>query len=128
MRRVVSLVLSLERTVTGLSGLLRNADATRRRYSFSGEPITAISDAAASVAAVVSGGFELLPTFSAPHYRVVLGTYTEEQAQRLIDVLGDARANSHYVRREPRPSDTTSPSPSPPTSTRLTRPAMCGPS
>jgi hypothetical protein len=105
--------------------LLRNADATRRRYSFNGEPFVAISaevaiggwdvdailagprlrtrrsHAAASVAAVVAGGFELMPTFSAPHYRVVLGTYSEERAQRLMGVLGDVRANPHYVRREP---------------------------
>lgn len=53
------------------------------------------------MAAVVAGGFELLPTFSEPQYSVVLGTYTEEQAQRLIDLLGGARANPHYVRREP---------------------------
>jgi len=108
-----------------VEGLLRNADATRRRYSLGAEPLVAISAevtvdgwdvdailsgprlrtrrsyAAASVAAVVAGGFELLPTFTAPHYSVVLGAYTEDQAQRLINVLGDVRANPHHVRREP---------------------------
>ncbi len=107
-----------------VEGLLRNADATSRRYSFSDEPLVAISAevtiggwdvdsilsgprlrtrrsfAAASVAAVVAGGFELLPSFLAPHYSVVFGSYTEEQAQRLIAVLGDVRANPYHVRRE----------------------------
>ncbi len=73
-----------------VEGLLRNADTTRRRYSFSDEPLVAISAevtiggwdvdailsgprlrtrrsfAAASVAAVVASGFELLPSFLAP--------------------------------------------------------------
>jgi hypothetical protein len=107
-----------------VEGLLRNADATRRRYSYNDEPLVAVSAevtiggwdvdailsgprlrtrrsfAVASVAAVVAAGFELLPSFSTPHYSVVLGSYTEEQAQRLIAVLGDARANPYHVRRE----------------------------
>jgi hypothetical protein len=106
-------------------GLLRNADATRRRYSFAGEPLVAISAevtmpgwdvgsilsgsrlrtrrsyASTPVGAATDAGFWLLPTFSAPHYSIVLAIYTEEEAQRLIAVLGDVRPNPYHVRREP---------------------------
>ncbi len=108
-----------------VEGLLRNADATRRRYSLSGDPLVAISAevtlegwgvdailsgprlrtrrsfASAAVVDVVEAGFGLLPTFSAPHYSVVLANYTEDQAQRLISVLGEAVANPYHVRRQP---------------------------
>ncbi len=79
-------------------GILRNADATRRRYSWAGEPLVAVSAevtiagwdvdrilsgarlrtrrsyAAAAVGEVLDAGFGLLPTFSAPHYSVALGS------------------------------------------------------
>lgn len=106
-----------------VAGLLNNADATRRRYSFGGEPLMAVSieitseswevdeilsgprlqtrRSYASVAAseVVEAGFGLLPTFSAPHYSIVLGDYTEDEVQRLISVLGEVVVNPYYVRR-----------------------------
>ncbi len=95
-----------------VDGLLRNADATRRRYSRAGEPLVAISAEAAiagwSVDAILVGarlrtrlryavvdaeslveaGFELLPTFAAPHVSVVLPSYTEDVAERLLDARG----------------------------------------
>lgn len=107
-----------------VEGLLRNADATRRRYSQAGEPFVAVSAevtvgawdvdgilsgsrlrtrrsyATAAAGEVLGAGFGLLPTFSAPHYSVVLGTYTVEQAELLIQVLGEVRPNPHHVRRE----------------------------
>ncbi|MFT5204005.1 MAG: hypothetical protein ACI9C1_003408 [Candidatus Aldehydirespiratoraceae bacterium] len=107
-----------------VDGLLRNADATRRRYSLHGDPLIAVSAEATmpewNVESILSGarlrtrrsyastlahdviesGFGLLPTFSAPHYSIVLANYTEEEAQRLISVLGDIRPNPYHVRRE----------------------------
>lgn len=107
-----------------VDGLLRNADATCRRYSWMGEPLVAVSAevtvggwdvdrilagsrlrtrrsyAAAAVGEVLGAGFGLLPTFSAPHYSVVLGSYTVEQAELLVRVLGEVRPNPHHVRRE----------------------------
>lgn len=107
-----------------VDGLLRNADATRRRYSVAGHPLMAISAevtvagwdvdtilsgarlrvrrsfAAAPVASVADAGFGLLATFQAPHYSVVLPAYTEHAAQGLLDVLGEVRVNPHHVRRE----------------------------
>lgn len=107
-----------------MDGFLRNADATRRRYSLAGKPLVAISAevtvtgwnvdtilsgprlrvrrsyAAALVGSLADLGFKLLPTFQAPHYSVVLPAYTEEVAQRLLDVLGEVRGNPYYVRRD----------------------------
>jgi hypothetical protein len=105
-------------------GLLRNADATQRRYSLAGEPLVAISAevtvagwdvdrmlagprlrtrrsyAVALVGRVLEAPFDLLPTFQAPHYSVVLRSYTEGEAERLVAVFGAVRANPYYVRRE----------------------------
>ena len=107
-----------------VDGLLRNADATRRRYSRAGRPFVAVSAevivAGWDVAAILSGprlrtrrsyaaipvgrivetGFGLLATFRAPHYSVVLPSYTETAAQRLIEALGEVKVNPHHVRRE----------------------------
>lgn len=107
-----------------VEGLLRNADATRRRYSRAGQPLVSISAEATvagrSVNAILAGarlrtrlryavvdaetlleaGFELLPTFAAPHVSVVLPSYTEDVAQRLLDVFGEVRINPEHVRRE----------------------------
>ena len=107
-----------------VDGLLRNADATRRRYSWGGQPLVAVSAevtidgwdvdrilsgsrlrtrrsyAAAAVGELLVAGFGLLPTFSAPHYSVVLGSYTVEQAELLIRALGEIRPNPHHVRRQ----------------------------
>ncbi len=107
-----------------IDGLLRNADATRRRYSFSGRPLVAVSAevtlegwdvdtilsgprlrtrrsyAVGAATEVVEAGFDLLLAFSAPHYSVVMANYTEDQAQRLISVLGAVVPNPHHVRRQ----------------------------
>jgi hypothetical protein len=105
-----------------VDGLLHNADATRRRYSRAGRPFvsaevtvagwdvdailsgprlrTRRSYAAVPVGRVVEAGFDLLATFSAPHYSVVLPSYTDVAAQRLIEVLGEVKDNPHHVRRE----------------------------
>jgi hypothetical protein len=107
-----------------VDGLLRNADATRRRYSRAGRPFVAVSAevtvagwdldailsgprlrtrrsyAAVPVGRIVETGFGLLATFGAPHCSVVLPSYTEAAAQRLIDVLGEVKVNPHHVRRE----------------------------
>lgn len=45
-------------------------------------------------------GFELLPTFAAPHVSVVLPSYTEDVAERLLDVFGEVQINPYHVRRE----------------------------
>jgi hypothetical protein len=108
-----------------VEGLLRNADATRSRYSWRGSPFVAISAevatagwsvdvilagsrlrtrrryAAAAVADVLAGGFELLPTFVAPHYSVLLPSYDGRSAQRLLDVLGEMKPNPFYVGSRP---------------------------
>lgn len=108
-----------------VEGLLRNSDATRRRYSFDGEPFVAVSAevtlegwnledllsgsrlrtrrsyAAISVGQIELAGFGLVPTFAAPHYSVRLPIYTEEQAQLLIETLGEVIRNPYHVRRQP---------------------------
>jgi hypothetical protein len=104
-----------------VDGLLRNADATRRRYSRAGRPFVAVSAevtvAGWDVDAILSGprlrtrrsyagrvveaGFDPLATFGAPHYSVMLPSYTDAAAQRLIEVLGEVKVNPHHVRREP---------------------------
>jgi hypothetical protein len=106
-----------------VDGLLRNADAARSRYSHREMPFVAVSSeiviegwildrilagprlrtrrrfAAAPVRSIVESGFELLPTFAPPHYSILLPAYTEREAQRLLDVLGEISINPHYVRR-----------------------------
>lgn len=108
-----------------VEGLLRNADATRRRFERGRKPLVAVSAevtggdwdldrilsgprlrtrsryAAAPALALVAAGFALLPTFAAPHFSVVLGAYDEASAEHLLEVLGDARRNPHYVGRQP---------------------------
>lgn len=92
-----------------VEGLLHNAGAARRRYSLDGEPLIAISAEVTmpgcDVESILSGGrlrtrrsyastlardvseagFRLLPSFSAPHYSIV---------------LGDVRPNPYHMRRE----------------------------
>ena len=108
-----------------VDGLLRNADATRARFSLDGRPFSAISAeitvagwtldmilagprlrtrsryAAVPVGELVEAGFGLLPTFVAPHYSVVLAPYTSERVQQLLDVLGESQINPRHVRRQP---------------------------
>ena len=104
-------------------GLLRNADATRRRYSWNDEPLVAVSAevtipgwsidailsgsrlrtrrsyASAAVGKLTEAGFSLLPTFAAPHYSIRLVSYTEAQAERLIATLGEIQQNPFFTRR-----------------------------
>ena len=47
----------------------------------------------------VQASFTLLPTFSLPHYSIVLGAYAEDEAERLLVVLGPVHDNPHHVRR-----------------------------
>jgi hypothetical protein len=107
-----------------VDGLLLNADATRCRFSYRGDPLVAISAevtvagwtlegilagprlrtrsrfARAEASALLSEGFELLATFGVPHYSVLLPSYDVETAQRLLDVLGDVQRNPFYVGRQ----------------------------
>lgn len=55
--------------------------------------------AAAGVHALVAAGFELLPTFLAPHYSVTWETYTAERVERLLEVLGHVLTNPYCVRK-----------------------------
>lgn len=106
-----------------IDGILRNADATRHRFSRGSEPLIAVSAevtiagwdldailagprlrtrsryASAAVEAVQNAGFELLATFVDPHYSVVLPTYTEDVVQRFLDVLGEPMPNPHFIGR-----------------------------
>jgi hypothetical protein len=100
-------------------GLLANAEATASRYSYRADPLLAVSPgwdaelilsgrrmrtrrsyAMASAGSVLDGGFELLPTFDAPHYSVVMGPYTEDEAQRLLQAFGDVLANPYCIRSQ----------------------------
>lgn len=49
------------------------------------------------MAAVQAAGFELLASFIAPHYSVVLPSYTENEVRRLLDVLGEPLPNPHFI-------------------------------
>lgn len=106
-----------------VEGLLRNADATRCRYSLGGEPLAAVSAevtadgwsldailagprmrtrsryATAPVLTLLGAGFGLLATFARPHYSVVLPSYTDDTAQLLLDALGPVLPNPHYAGR-----------------------------
>ena len=108
-----------------VDGILRNADATRSRFSWAGTPLIAVSAevtvgtwtvdailagprlrtrsryAESPVGSLTEAGFRLLPTFLAPHYSIVLGAYDEDQTQRLLHVLGKIRRNPFYVGRKP---------------------------
>lgn len=107
-----------------VEGLLRNADATRNRYSWQGEPLAAISAevtiagwtldailagprlrtrnryAQALVSNLTTEEFELLPTFGAPHYSVRLPSYDVASAERLLDLLGETKRNPFFVGRQ----------------------------
>ncbi|HEU5085129.1 MAG TPA: hypothetical protein VFU14_17440 [Acidimicrobiales bacterium] len=107
-----------------VDGMLRNADATRSRFSWNGAPLVAVSAeitvgdwtvdailagprlrtrsryAETTAASLVGGGFGLLPSFAAPHYSVVLPAYDGAHAQRLLEVLGEVKRNPHFVGRQ----------------------------
>lgn len=57
-----------------VDGMLRNADAL--------------------ASSLLDAGFELLATFAAPHYRIVLPAYDG------LQVLGEVKRNPHFVGRQ----------------------------
>ena len=61
---------------------------TRRRY------------ASALAQGLLDAEFLLLPSFGIPHYSIVLRAYSDEEARRLLEVLGEARENPYYGRRQ----------------------------
>jgi len=106
-------------------GLLRNAHSTSRRYKRAGKPFVAISAeitlAGWSLESILAGprvrtrrtyalvraglaldaGFELLATFYAPHYSVVLPSYDVESTQLLSSLFGEAQKNIYFGRSVP---------------------------
>lgn len=107
-----------------VQGILQNADDARSRFSWGGAPLVAVSAeatvggrtleevlagprlrtrrryASALAERLLEAQFVLLPSFGAPHYSVVLRAYSDEEARRLLDVLGEAHPNPHYLRRQ----------------------------
>lgn len=107
-----------------VEGFLRNADDARGRFSWRGAPLVAVSAEAtvggrtvedllagprlrtrrryakARARELLDARFVLLPTFAAAHYDIVLGAYTETDARRLLDLLGEAHPNPFYLRRQ----------------------------
>ena len=61
---------------------------TRRRF------------ASALAQRLLDADFILLPTFGVPHYSIVLRAYSDDEARRLLEVLGEARENPYYGRRQ----------------------------
>lgn len=107
-----------------VEGVLQNADDARSRFSWRGAPLVAVSAeatvggrtleqilagprlrtrkryASAVAERLLEADFLLLPSFGAPHYDIVLRAYAEDEARRLLDVLGEAHQNPYYVRRQ----------------------------
>ena len=102
--------------------LLEHAQREQAVYSFRGAPLASISADAtvgewtvdrilrerlwsrSSYATATAGllrqaGFELLPTFHAPHYDVVLRVATLEAATTLVSVFGPVQRNPYLRRR-----------------------------
>lgn len=52
------------------------------------------------MSSLLGAGFELLASFAAPHYSVVLPAYDEANVQRLLEVLGEVKRNPHFVGRQ----------------------------
>lgn len=50
---------------------------------------------------VLDAGFEMLATFAAPHYSVVLPSYTQDIAEWLASVFGDPLGNDSFGRSDP---------------------------
>lgn len=106
-----------------VAGILRNAEDARSRFSFAGRPFVAVSAegtvggatleellagprlrtrrryAAVVAGSLLSAGFQLLPTFNAPHHSIVLPAYSEAEARRLSEVLGEVMSNPYFVGR-----------------------------
>jgi hypothetical protein len=107
-----------------VEGVLQNADDARNRFSWRGEPLGAVSGeatvggrtleelltgprlrtrrryASALAQSLLEAGFLLLPSFGIPHYSIVLRAYSGDEVRRLLDVLGEARQNPYYGRRQ----------------------------
>ncbi|MGH8999137.1 MAG: hypothetical protein ACRDY7_07070 [Acidimicrobiia bacterium] len=107
-----------------VQGVLQNADDARNRFSWRGEPLVAVSGEAtvggrtleelltgprlrtrrryarALAQSLLEAEFLLLPSFVVPHYSIVLRAYSDDEAQRLLDVLGEARQNPYYGKRQ----------------------------
>ena len=107
-----------------IEGVLANAHRTRIRFTFAGEPFAAISVdvtiagwdveailarrietrrsyAMARAGDLADAGFDLVPTFAAPHYSLRLPSYTPEAAEHLLEVFGEVKPNPHFrPRRE----------------------------
>lgn len=102
--------------------VLDNAERTRLRFTFGGQPLIAISvdvtiagwdvdailarrlDSRRSYAVARAGDllseeFLLMPTFTAPHYSLALPSYTREAAAKVIEAFGDVKPNPHYKPR-----------------------------
>jgi hypothetical protein len=103
-----------------IESLRSAAHRTARRFSLDGEPLLGISVAAAldvSLDALVSRapllrfeyvyaptvaqlqGFQLLPTFSRPHFTVGLQRADDPELRELLAALGPLRANPGYAKR-----------------------------
>lgn len=107
-----------------VDGMMRNAVATRSRFSWQGAPLIAVSAevtvgpwtvdsilagprlrtrgryAEAMVSSLLDAGFHLLPTFVTPHYSIVLPAYDEAHVRHLIQVLGEVKRNPHFMGRQ----------------------------
>lgn len=104
---------------------MHNSQASCSRFTFRGVPFTAISSevtvdawtidsilagsrlrtrrhyAAVTTGVLLGAGFELVPTFAAPHYSVLLHPYTYEKIEELVHLFGEIHVNPHFVRRKP---------------------------
>lgn len=104
-------------------GLLGHAQRTAKIFTWRGETLYAVSAAvtgpgrnvddllaspnlrtrstyaSAAVTALNTVGFEVLPTFTAPHVSIVLPKYDEQTAEALLIALGPVRQNPYCERR-----------------------------
>ena len=106
-----------------IQGLLGHAQRTATIFTWRGEALLAVSAAvtgvgrsvddllaspnlrtrstfaSAPVATLVAAGFEVLPTFAAPHVSIVLPKYDDRVAELLLAALGPVQQNPHRERR-----------------------------
>lgn len=104
--------------------ILGHAEDLARRFTWRGAPavgvsafgsrIAAINDVLsdklvsypkyrlAQVGALREAGFEVLPTFVAPHVTIVLPDLDDKTLDRLLDTFGPVRDNLEYRRRRNR--------------------------
>jgi hypothetical protein len=81
--------ISVDATIAGwtLEAILRDRLWTRSSYAIT------------TVRALRGAAFELLPTFDAPHYDVILPAATAEAAGTLLSLFGPAERNPYRRRR-----------------------------